>query len=134
MSTREVAQTFMDRISAVQFIEAFSMLAEDGKYIVIGNTPASGIYHGRSDLLERLIPVLSGFAEPPVLQWRDLIVEGDRAVLLGSGSGQGPTGPYDQPHYAFVTRVRGNEFVEIVEFMDTAMLESAVFGRTMVAA
>jgi ketosteroid isomerase-like protein len=131
MGTREVAQTFMDRISAVEFLEAFGMLAQDGIYTVIGTTPASGVYKGRDDLFARLIPVLATFIEPPVLKWQDPVIEGDRAVLLAAGSGQGPTGPYDQPYYAFVTRVRGDEFVEIVEFMDTAMLESAVFGKSL---
>ena len=133
-TTRETVQSFMDKITAVQFLDAFSMLAEDGTYTVIGTTPASGVYHGRKDLFDRLIPVLAGFVVPPTLTWKAPIIDGDRAVLLASGTGVGPTGPYEQPHYAFVVRVKDGEFAEVTEFMDTMMLESAVFGRKPVAA
>lgn len=126
--TEEAAQLFAEHLAALRFVEAFSMLAEDGKYIVIGTTPASGIYDGRQDLLDRLLPKLASFKAPPKLSFSDPVVQNDRAVILGAGSGEGPTGPYEQPYYAFVTRVRGDEFVEIIEFMDTQMLMSALFG------
>ena len=133
-TTLETVKSFMDKITAVQFVEAFSMLAEDGTYTVIGTTPASGTYHGRKDLFDRLIPVLAGFVVPPTLTWGKPIIDGDRAVLLASGSGVGPTGPYHQPNYAFVVRVKDGLFAEVTEFMDTMMLESAVFGRKTVTA
>jgi ketosteroid isomerase-like protein len=55
--------------------------------------------------------------------------------MLGAGCGIGPTGiVYDQPHYAWLTRVRGDEIVEIVEFLDTGAPETAVFGKEIVDA
>lgn len=133
-NTRKVSETFMKRIAALDFLGAFGMLAEDGTYTVIGKTAASGVYNGRKDLFERLIPVLADFKSPPLLKWQEPVIEGDRAVLIGGGTGEGPTGPYDQPHYVFVTRVRGDGFSEITEFMDTTMLETAVFGKKLVDA
>jgi len=130
--TRAVGRRFAERIAGLDFMAAFGMLADDGIYTVIGKTPASGQYHGRQDLFDRLIPVLSGFKSPPVLAFEEPIVDGDRVVLVAGGGGEGPRGPYDQPHYAFVMRVRGDEFSEITEFMDTGALESAVFGRKLV--
>lgn len=131
---RGLARLFAQRIAALDFVGAFRMVADDGIYTVIGKTRASGAYHGSDDILSRLVPVLSDFKFPPVLTFEEPIVDGDRVVLIGGGSGEGPTGPYDQPHYAFVMRVRGEQFVEITEFMDTGQLESAVFGRKLVAA
>ncbi len=132
--TRNTAKQFAKSIEGLEFAKAFGMLALDGKYIVIGTTKASRKYDGRQDLFDNLIPLLSTFRVPPVLKFQEPMVDGDRAVLLASGNGEGPTGTYNQPYYAFVTRVRGQEFSEIIEFMDTAMLETAVFGRKLVTA
>lgn len=126
--TEALARTFAGHLAAQRFAEAFGMLAKDGTYTVIGTTPASGVYNGRDDLFARLVPVLSGFSEPPVVTFEEPIVQGDRAVLVGSGRGIGPTGVYEQPHYAFVMRAADGAFAEITEFMDTQMLQSAVFG------
>lgn len=132
--TRGVAKLFGQRLAALDFGTAFRMVADDGIYTVIGKTAASGPYYGSDDILARLVPVLSGFKSPPALVFEEPIVDGDRAVLLAGGSGEGPKGPYDQPHYAFVLRIRGEEIIEITEFMDTGALESAVFGRKLVEA
>lgn len=132
--TRVVAKLFAERIAALDFLAAFGMVADDGVYTVIGTTAASGVYHGSQDIIGRLVPVLSAFKSPPILTFQEPIVDGDRVVLVAGGSGEGPTGPYDQPHYAFVMRVRGEQFIEITEFMDTGALETGVFGRKLVAA
>jgi ketosteroid isomerase-like protein len=133
-SAKATAQKFIENIEGLKFLEAFGMLAEDGRYIVIGTTKASRVYRGRQDVFDNLIPLLSTFKEPPLLKFELPIVDGERAVLLASGVGIGPTGPYHQPYYAFATRVRGDEFAEIIEFADTVMLETAIFGRKLVPA
>lgn len=134
MATRDTSVRFGQLIEEMRFIEAFSMLAADGRYIVPGTTPVSRIYAGRQDLLDNLVPVLSTFTVPPQLRFQQPIVDGDRAALIAGGSGTGPTGPYDQPYYAFVVTVRGDEFSKIIEFMDLTMLETAVFGKKLVDA
>jgi len=133
-NARSIAKKFAVLISSMDFAGAFGLLAEDGKYTVIGKTPVSGTYHGPKDLFDRLVPVLGTFKTPPALEFQEPIVDGDRVVLLAAGSGEGPAGPYDQPHYAFVMRVRGEKFSEITEFMDTATLVSALYGRQGAAA
>jgi ketosteroid isomerase-like protein len=134
-NTRKVIQRFMDNVESLKLLEAFGMLAEDGTWTIIGKCPASRTFNGRKELFELLLPMLGGFKQPPQIRFSPPIVEGDRAVMLGSGRGIGPTGiVYDQPHYAWVTRVRGDEIVEIIEFLDTGALETAVFGKKIVDA
>jgi len=134
-NTRKVIQRFMDNIESLKLVEAFGMFAEDGTWTLIGKTPASRTYKGRKELFEVLLPMLGGFQQPPHVKFSTPIVEGDRAVILGAGRGIGPTGVvYDQPHYAWVTRVRGEEIAEIVEFLDTCELEIAGFGKKLVQA
>jgi hypothetical protein len=66
---------------------------------------------------------------PPAFTVSEIIVEKDRAVVLASGNGEGPYGPYIQPHYAFVTQVVGDGFAEVIEFNDTVAIEKALYGR-----
>jgi hypothetical protein len=125
----------MDNIGAMKFVEGFSVIAEDGSWTIIGKTKASRTYQGRKAIFEELVPMLAGFQAPPQVKFAAPIVEGDRAVMLGAGTGIGPTGtPYEQPFYAWVTRVRGDEIVEIIEFLDTAELDMVGFGRKLVDA
>jgi ketosteroid isomerase-like protein len=127
--TRIVAQRFVDHFLAGRIIEGLSVLNEDGVYVIIGTTPASGVDRGRRDLLDRLLPSLQTFVTPPVFILSEIIVEKDRAVVLASSSGHGQYGPYIQPHYAFVTRVAGDGFAEVIEFNDTVAIEKALYGR-----
>jgi hypothetical protein len=83
-------------------------------------------------LLDRLLPSLQTFVTPPVFTVSEIIVEKDRAIVLASSSGEGPYGPYIQPHYAFVTRVSGDGFAEVIEFNDTAAIETALYGHQFV--
>ena len=130
--TRIVVQRFVDHFLAGEIVEGLSVLNEDGVYTIIGTTPASGVYRGRQDLLDRLLPSLQTFLSPPVFTVSEIIVEKDRAVVLATSSGEGPYGPYRQPHYAFVTRVEGDGFAEVIEFNDTVAIETALYGRQFV--
>jgi hypothetical protein len=69
----------------------------------------------------------------------DIIVEKDRAVVLASSNGEGPYGngerpygPYMQLHYAFVTRVAGDGFAEVIDLNSTVAIEKALCGRQLV--
>ena len=135
MGTREVAQRYMDNLAALNIAEAFGMIAEDGKYTIIGKHKAAGTYHGRKDMFDRLVPLLAGMKQPPTLTFSEPVISGDRAILFASGTGIGPTGiPYSQPYYCFATRVRGEEIVELIEFLDTAEMETGLFGKKIVDA
>ncbi len=129
--TREIIQKFISHIETMQFAEAFSLLNDDGKYIVIGKTPVSGTYHGRKDLFERLLPALGSFTTPPKVKFADVAVDGNQGMLRASGAGVGPTGAYDQPYYVWAVRVEGEGFSEMIEFMDTVQLETALFGKVL---
>lgn len=129
---REIAKKFATAVEEQRFLDAFNLISETGTYTVIGTTKASGTYHGRSDVLNRLVAILAGFVVPPQVKFAHIVVDQDRAVLIGAGQGVGPTGPYEQPNYAFSLRVGNGEIEEIVEFLDTTMLDTAVFGKKIV--
>jgi len=132
-NTEPVVRRFIELIERQEFHDAFSLLADDGKYIIVGTTPASRTYHGKKDFFDNLVPLLTGFVVAPSLKFQEPIIAGDRAAVIASGAGVGQTGPYHQPYYCFMMQVRGEEFSEVYEFFDTVMLETALFGKQLVA-
>jgi ketosteroid isomerase-like protein len=133
-TTREVAQRYMDLLCAGRFADAFDLLADDATYRIIGTTPVSSEMKGRQLIKDTLVGALGSFQQPLQLRCQELIVEGDRAVGLASGEGAGPSGlPYAQPHYAMVLRIEDGRIGSVVEFMDTVAVETALFGKFLVA-
>jgi hypothetical protein len=133
--TRALIQTFGSRLERQEFVEAFSMLNEDGRYIIIGNTPISGAFNGRQDLLGRLIPLIAErFVVPPKLTVSHILVDGKQGFLRAAGSGKevGINGPYRQPYYGWYFRAAGDGFAELIEYFDTVQIETALFGRKLV--
>lgn len=132
--TRAVAQHYMELLCAQKFSEAFDMLSDDADYRIIGKTPLSGPMKGREAVKSVLVPALASFKKPPKLTLKEVIVDGQRAVGLASGSGVGPLGlPYEQPHYAMVLRIENGRVTDVVEFADTVEVEIAV-GNKLVPA
>lgn len=132
--TRALVQTFIDHVANGRALDAFNMINEDGTYILIGETPLSGTYHGRKDVLERFLGPIATWPSPPALTFGDVIVEGDKAAIRASGGGIGPTGPYSQPHYMFYVRVANGGFAEVIEYLDTVAVEVAAYGKKLVPA
>jgi ketosteroid isomerase-like protein len=134
-TTREVAQQYMDLLCAGNFAGAFDMLAPHATYRIIGATPISAPMTGAAFIKDTLVGALGSFQKPLQLTFKELIVEGSRAVGLASGQGVGPTGvPYSQPDYAMVLSVENGQIHSVLEFMDTVAVESALFGQKLAAA
>lgn len=132
MSTREVVQTYMDKMNSGDFLGAFQMFAPDGRYVIIGDTPVSGTYVGPDHITTSLVPLLEKrFIAPPVVVCTEIIVEGERGVALGHGEGPAKFGQYRQRNYAFVFRIRDGQVAELIEFMDPGQLSANCFGQSL---
>lgn len=132
MSTRDVIQTYMDKMNSGDFLGAFQMFASDGAYTIIGDTPVSGTYVGPDQITSELVPLLEKrFIAPPVVTCTGIIVEGDRGVALGHGEGPAKFGQYRQRNYAFVFRIADGKVAELIEFMDPNQLSANCFGQTL---
>jgi ketosteroid isomerase-like protein len=129
---RVVARQWAAHLQAGQGEEAIQLLADDAVFTIIGSTPLSGQYAGRDDVMARLVPALTRFPIPPKARCETVIAQGDRAVVLGSGQGTGPFGPYDQPHYAWALRVKEGRITELTEYLDTVAIETAAFGTQLI--
>jgi ketosteroid isomerase-like protein len=129
--TRQVAEAFFSKMASADFISAFAMMADDVRYTVAGNTPASGLYDGLDDLNARLGPLLLALKNIRITLV-EVIVEGDRAVAITHAEADAPHGRYVQDPAMFVVRVANGKIVELLEMVDTVMLETKVFGKKLV--
>ena len=97
-----------------------------------GTTPVSGTYQGLKQIVE-------DFFTP----WRKQIVGdisltvdeliGDGACVVALARGKAKTifdRPYDND-YAFVFRLRDGKISEVIEYLDTALVETAAYGRKL---
>lgn len=132
--TRALVAKFIDHLEAQRFEEAYRLLNPGGRFVMTGQTPASGTYEGLDDIFTRLAPKLSGFTELPKIKVSDIVIDGDKAFLRATGVGAGAYGRYEQPYYGYFLRVEGDGLSEIVEYLDTVQLEVALYGKALVAA
>ena len=130
--TRELAKQFVGFVETMDFEKAYRLLNSDGRFILTGQTQASGVYNGLDDIFARLAPQLSGFTERPVIKVSNLVVDGDKAFIQAVGEGAGAYGPYKQPYYGYFLRAEGEGLAEIIEYLDPVQLEVAVFGKKLV--
>lgn len=105
-----------------------SLLADDVTWTNIGTTKFSGTYAGKQALLEELLGPLFGALKAGIASRIDrLTAEGDIVVAQTSGTAETLNGtPYNNT-YCQVMRIEGGKIREVMEYMDTALVD-AVFG------
>lgn len=133
--TRSVARQYADLLCSGAFADAFDLLAPNVRYRIIGSTPLSTDLHGRDTVKGTLVPALASFQQPPKLTLKEVLVDGNRAVILAAGHGIGPSGlPYAQPYYAMVLRIENGLVADVEEYADTVAIEVALLGKKLVPA
>jgi ketosteroid isomerase-like protein len=133
-ASKQIVQQYFDHLAAGDARGAFSLLAPDVTYRLIGSTPISHEARGMGELLDRILRPftsrLQGGRIDMVLD--NLIAEGDRVVALAHSKATGQTGlPYENT-YAMVFTLAGDRIASVLEYLDTALVETAVFGKKLV--
>jgi hypothetical protein len=130
-TAREVIEAFYEKLGRGDIAGVTALYAPDMVYTVTGTTPLSGRYVGLDEIREKLfVPVFSRVRNL-ALTPEELIAEGERVVALVRGKGTGPGGAPYENRYAFVFRVRDGKIREMTEFLDTALVETALYGKTI---
>lgn len=129
---QKIVQQWFDCIAAGDAAGAFALFDEDVVYHLKGTTPVSGTYRGlRSIVDDFFTPWRRQIDGSLVVTVDELIGEGERVVALGRGKATTIHGlPYDND-YAFVFRVRDGRITEVSEYLDTALVETAAYGRRL---
>ncbi len=133
MTNKETVQRWFDCIAQDDAPGAFALFADDIVYDLKGTTPVSGRYQGLKAIVEQFFtPWRKQIDGNLVVTVNELIGEGERVVALGRGKAMTIHGLAYDNDYAFVFRVRDGRIVEVLEFLDTALVETAAYGRTLV--
>ena len=134
MTAKETVREYFDKLDAGQAREAFALFDENVSYRLIGTTPLSIEAHSLREAVKTIIgPFTSRLVDGQVeLIADELIAEGDTVVALARSKAVALTGlPYEN-EYAMVFRVKDGKITSLTEYLDTALVETAVFGKTLV--
>ena len=129
-SSREIVQSWFDLIAQGNAQAAFALFSDDVKYVLKGTTPVSGTYRGLKQIVDDFFtPWRKQIVGEMALEVDELIGDGDRVVALARGKAKTVHGlPYDND-YAFVFGLRGGKITEVLEYLDTALVETAAYGK-----
>lgn len=102
-------------------------LAEDVTWTIIGTTPWSRTYRGKKAVLTELLgPLNAQLANGNTITAHRFIAEDDQVVVEGRGHNTTKSGKPYQNTYCWVFRLSGGQVVELIEYTDTALIESAL--------
>jgi ketosteroid isomerase-like protein len=129
-SSREIVQQWFDLVAKGQAQAAFALFSDDIVYDLKGTTPVSGVYRGLKSIVEDFFtPWRKQIDGELVLIVDELIGDGACVVALARGKAKTIYGvPYDND-YAFVFRLRDGKITHVAEYLDTALVETAAYGK-----
>jgi ketosteroid isomerase-like protein len=110
----------LERGNVLPFREA---LAEDCVWHMIGTTPWSGTYRGKTTILGKLLqPLRQQFADQYTNSASRIVAEGDVVVVECRGRVTTRTGKPYRNTYCWVCRMDGGKVKELTEYMDTQLV------------
>ena len=114
--------------NARPFVESW---ADDFCWTVIGTTKWSGTYRGKQAVLDRLMgPLMAQFAERYTNTAHRFIAEDDYVVVECRGRVTTKSAkPYNNT-YCYVIRLEGGKLRSLTDYLDTALVESALGDPT----
>lgn len=105
------------------------LLDDAVEWTIIGNTRFSGVFHGKADVLERLLAPLNALLDGHLhITVDNILADGDYVVVQGHGESRTRAGGTYNNTYCWVYRWRGDRIVALTEYLDTEVL-TASFGR-----
>jgi ketosteroid isomerase-like protein len=133
-TNRKIVQSWFDLIAAGDATAAFALFAKDVRYTLKGSTPISGTYVGLQSLVDEFFtPWRKQIVGDIVLTVDELIGDGDRIMARARGSARTI---YDLPYdndYVFIFGLSNGQITEVIEYLDTALVETAAYGKRLSA-
>jgi uncharacterized protein len=104
-------------------------MTDDVRFSLIGATKFSGVFKGKTELVEKLLgPLNAALTEGIVLTPDNLIADGDFVAMQAHGKAMGKNGkPYNNT-YCHVFKFNNGKICEVTEYLDTELVTS-VFGK-----
>jgi ketosteroid isomerase-like protein len=103
-------------------------LADDIQWTIIGTTVLSGTWHGKAEVIEKLLkPLRARLADSPIVfSFERFIAEGEYVVMQAHGQATAKSGkPYNNT-YCIVCRIVDGKLKEMTDYIDTELITSAL--------
>lgn len=117
---REIVRSFSDAGP-----DRWAHFAPDFRWRMIGTTPVSGVMVGVDGVATNMAPFGKRISALKVIV-DDVIGEGDTFVKIARSEGMTVDGEPYRNEYATVFRFEGDKIVDVVEYLDTALIERVV--------
>lgn len=105
-------------------LDAFS---DDVRWVVMGTTKWSGPYDGKQAVMRRLLaPLRAQFADRYVASAHRIVADGDIVVAEVRGRAATRSGKRYDNCYCFIFRLAGGKIREVIEYLDTDLVNAAL--------
>lgn len=114
----------LDKGNGKPFVDA---MADDFSWTIPGDTPWSRTYRGKQAVVSELLqPLYAQFATPYISSTRSILADGDRVVVEFEGKVTTKAGKAYNNRYCYVFRMEGGQMKELMEYLDTALVNAAL--------
>ena len=132
-SNKQVVRDFFTALSAGDAARVRELLHADVAWTIIGDTPLSQTFRGHDGVEKGLLATVGTLIDTSAgvrVEVIEMIAEGDKVVCRAQGTVKGNHGPYNNT-YCHVFTVRDGQIVENIEYLDTLLIERALYGRKL---
>jgi uncharacterized protein len=132
-ANKQVVRDFFNALSNGDTARFRALLHKDVAWTIIGDTPVSKTFRGIDAIENGLLGTVFKQIDTSagvLVEIIELIAEGDKVVARAQGTIKGLYGPYNNT-YCHVFTVRGGQIVEDIEYLDTLLIERALYGRKL---
>jgi ketosteroid isomerase-like protein len=130
---KQIVQGFFDALASDDVEKMKAVMAPGFAWTFPGSTPISGTFRGHEEIFERFFPRLAECVDMSSglgIHIEDVIAEGDKVVVRYRGEMTGKYGPYNN-RYCHVLTVRDGLIQGTEEYAETALVETALFGKQL---
>ncbi len=132
-ASQTLVRQWFDHIADGNVEAAFALCTDDVAYTLKGTTPVSGTYRGLNAIFKDFFGPWGKRIDGHItLSIDEMIGDGDRIAVLSRGSAMTTLGHRYDNEYAFVFGIRDGKIYEILEYLDTALVETAAYGKRLV--
>ncbi|MCH8062519.1 MAG: nuclear transport factor 2 family protein [Chloroflexi bacterium] len=128
-SRKENVRKFWEGLDNGDLDSQLALLADDAVFTVTGSTGVSGVHRGVDGVRAHMERFGSLIEPGPRMNVVELIGEADTVVCLSEGVMRSRTGREYNNRYAFVFRFDGPKISSITEYLDTALVETALYNK-----
>jgi uncharacterized protein len=124
---RQRLEAAFERLAEGDGREFIALMADDFSWTIKGTTAWSRRYDGKTAVLEELLgPLMAQFTGRYRNTAERMVAEGDFVVVQCRGDAETKAGARYDNDYCYVCRFEDGKLRELVEYLDTALVDAAL--------